>query len=118
VNDYDPYKPHNPKADEKSGEVVLFTGVQHEKTTDEKPKSDVGGVAADQLRSIIERIEFTNENIGNLNDDKKEIFAEAKANGFDTSAIKRVVQLRRMDPDKRAELEAVVDLYEHALGMK
>lgn len=93
-------------------DVLIFTNVAPMDRT-----QAVNGVARDQLRSIIERIERLNEEIKALNDDKKDVFGEAKGNGFNTNAIKRVVQLRAMDPNERAEFETIVDLYMHALGM-
>lgn len=74
-------------------------------------------VAADQLRSIIERIERLDEEIKASNDDKKDVYAEAKANGFDTKVIKRIVALRKQDRDERMEHEAILELYLQALGM-
>lgn len=74
-------------------------------------------VAGEQLRAFVERIERMDEEIKALNDDKKEIFAEAKGIGFDTKAMKIVLKHRRMDRSERFELEAIVELYEAALGM-
>lgn len=72
--------------------------------------------ARDQIKSIIERVERMDEGIKDFNDDKKEIFAEAKANGLDVPALKTVIR-RRRDPDKTAEIDAMIDLYESALGI-
>jgi len=74
-------------------------------------------VAQDQLRAFVERIERIEEEIKALNDDKREIYAEAKGNGFDTKALKIVIKERRQDHNERMELEAVLDLYRSALGM-
>lgn len=74
-------------------------------------------VAAGQLRAIIERIERVNESIQELSDDRKEIFAEAKATGFDAKAIRAIIRIRKMDQAKREEEEAMLDLYLSALGM-
>jgi uncharacterized protein (UPF0335 family) len=74
-------------------------------------------VAADQLRSYVERIERIEEEIAGLNGDKKEIYAEAKGNGFDTKALKKIVALRRKDYAERREEAAILELYMHALGM-
>ncbi|MBO6759299.1 MAG: DUF2312 domain-containing protein [Roseibium sp.] len=79
--------------------------------------TDAGAVTADQLRSFVERIEQLNEEIGSQNDDKKLVYAEAKANGFDVKALKRLVQLRKKPAQERAEEDAVLDLYMAALGM-
>lgn len=76
-----------------------------------------GGVAADQLRSFIERIERLEEEKATLANDIKEVFAEAKMNGFDTPAMRRILKLRKMDHSDRQEQEAILDLYLRALGM-
>lgn len=81
--------------------------------------TDIGhnSVAKDQLRSIIERVERLEEDKKAIGDDIKDVYAEAKGNGFDVKALRRIVVLRKQDPDKRAEQEAVLDTYMHALGM-
>ena len=79
--------------------------------------TEAGGVAAAQLRSIIERIERLEEEKKSLSDDIRDVFAEAKANGFDTKVLRQVIRLRKQDADERQEQEAVLDLYLHALGM-
>jgi uncharacterized protein (UPF0335 family) len=73
--------------------------------------------AKDQLRSIIERIERLEEEKAALSEDIKEVYAEAKGNGFDTKTLRTVVRLRKQDSSERAEQEALLDLYMHALGM-
>lgn len=77
-----------------------------------------GGVAGDQIRSIIERIERLEEEKQALADDIKEVYAEAKANGFDTKILRQVVRIRKQDTAERQEQEALLDLYMHALGMR
>ena len=79
--------------------------------------TDPGGIAADQLRAFVERIERVQEEIDERNSDKRDIYKEAKAMGFDVKILKKVIQLRKKEPHKRAEEEAVLDLYLHALGM-
>lgn len=74
-------------------------------------------VARDQLRAFIERLERVEEEIRTLNDDKKEIYSEAKSTGFDTKIMKRVLAIRRQDRDQRLEEEAILDTYLAALGM-
>jgi uncharacterized protein (UPF0335 family) len=76
-----------------------------------------GGIAQDQLRSIVERIERLEEEKRALGDDIKEVYAEAKANGFDVKTLRQVIRLRKQDTSERAEQEALLDLYLHALGM-
>lgn len=79
--------------------------------------SDVQGVARDQLRAIIERIERLEEEKKTIADDIKEVYAEAKGNGFDTKVLRKVVSIRKLDMNERLEQEAVLDTYLHALGM-
>jgi uncharacterized protein (UPF0335 family) len=79
--------------------------------------SDVGGVAADHLRSFIERIERLEEEKKGIADDIKEVFAEAKGTGFDVKAMRAVLRLRKMDKADYQEQEYMIDLYKHALGM-
>ena len=75
------------------------------------------GVARDQLRAFIERVERLEEEKKTIADDIKEIYAEAKGNGFDTKVLRKVVSIRKQDANERAEQEAILDLYLHALGM-
>lgn len=75
------------------------------------------GVASDQLRTIIERVERLEEDKKAIADDIKDVYAEAKANGFDTKILRKVVSIRKKQPHEREEEEAVLDLYMHALGM-
>ena len=74
-------------------------------------------IAKDQLKSIIERVERLEEDKKAISDDIKDVYSEAKGNGFDVKALRRIVALRKQDPDKRAEQEAILDTYLHALGM-
>lgn len=78
---------------------------------------DVGGIAGDQLRSVIERIERLEEEKVALQADIKEIYAEAKANGFDTKIIRQLIRLRKMEDTDRKEQEELLDLYKRAIGM-
>jgi len=64
-----------------------------------------------QLRSFVERVERLEEEIKALNDDKRDIYAEAKGNGFDTKVLKRVIAERRKDASERDEADAIFDLY-------
>ena len=75
-------------------------------------------VAQDQLRAFIERIERMEEEKRAIADDIKEIYAEAKGNGFDTKVLRQVVRVRKMDRAERMEQEALLDLYLAALGMQ
>lgn len=80
-------------------------------------KAKVGGVAVDQLKSIIGRVEKLEEEKNNITADIREVFAEAKGNGFDTKAIRTIVKLRKMDVAEREEQETILDTYRRALGM-
>lgn len=71
----------------------------------------------ERLLSIIERIEHVDEEISSLKEDRKEIMAEAKGNGFDTKAIAHVVRLRKMDKAKRDEEQTIFAVYESAVGL-
>ncbi len=73
--------------------------------------------AQGQLRAIVERIERLEEEKKALADDIKEVYGEAKANGFDTKTLRKVVMLRKKDRSEREEEEAMLDLYMNALGM-
>ncbi len=79
--------------------------------------ADVGGIAADRLRSFIERIERLEDEKAALAADIREVFAEAKSNGFDTKIMRQVVRLRKMENADREEQEMLLDLYKRALGM-
>ena len=74
-------------------------------------------VARDQLRTIVERIERLEEEKKTIADDIKDVYAEAKANGFDTKTLRTVVRLRKVEAAERQEQEAMLDLYLSALGM-
>jgi uncharacterized protein (UPF0335 family) len=76
------------------------------------------GFAAGQLKSLVERIERLEEEKTALTADIREIYAEAKGNGFDTKIIRQVIRMRRLDKADRQEMEAVLDLYLSALGMR
>ena len=76
-----------------------------------------GSVAAGQLRSLIERIERLEEEKKTIAEDIREVYAEAKGNGFDTKVMRQVIRIRKQDSSERQEEEAIRDLYLHALGM-
>jgi uncharacterized protein (UPF0335 family) len=78
---------------------------------------DIGGIAGDRLKSFIERIERLEEERRALGADLKEVYAEAKGNGFDTKIMRQVIRLRRMDKDDLDEQETLLDVYRRALGM-
>lgn len=74
-------------------------------------------IAASQLKAVIERIERLEEEKREIADQVKDVYAEAKANGFDTATLRKVVALRKKDAEERQEEEAMLDLYLSALGM-
>ena len=80
--------------------------------------SDLGhnSVAASQLQSIIERVERLEEDKSQVAADIKEVYAEAKGNGFDTKTLRKIVALRKKDRDKALEERAILELYANALG--
>ena len=78
---------------------------------------DVGGIAGERLRSLIERIERLEEEKRTLSADIKEVYAEAKGTGFDTKIMRQIIKIRRMDKDDLDEQEALLDVYMRALGM-
>jgi uncharacterized protein (UPF0335 family) len=73
--------------------------------------------AKDQLKAIIERVERLEEEKKAIADDIKDVYAEAKGNGFDVKALRVIVRLRKQDQDERKEHETVLETYMHALGM-
>ena len=79
--------------------------------------TNYGGITGDQLRQFIERIERLEEEKAAIATDIREIFAEAKANGFDVKIMRQVIKLRKMDSNERHEQESLLDVYLHALGM-
>lgn len=79
--------------------------------------TQVGNIPADQLRSIVERIERLEEEKANIASDVRDVYAEAKANGFDAKAVRAVVRLRSLDTHERDEQEYTLDLYKRALGL-
>ena len=79
--------------------------------------ADVGGIAADRLRSLIERIERLEGEKAALAGDIREVYAEAKGSGFDTKIMRQIVRLRKMDKADLQEQETLLDLYKRALGL-
>ena len=77
--------------------------------------SGPGGIAGDRLRSFVERIEHIEEEIKSLNEGKKEVYAKAKGEGFDTKVLREVVRLRKQDRDEREDHESLLDAYMHAI---
>src|SRR5690606_13655429 len=75
------------------------------------------GAAQAQLRSVVERIERLEAEKAAISADIKEVYAEAKGNGFDPKILRKVIRLRKVDPSERDEEQALLDVYMHALGM-
>ena len=76
-----------------------------------------GTVAADQLRLFIERIERLEEEKKGIADDIRDVYAEAKANGYDTKTMRSVGRLRRLETHTRQEMDALLETYRAALGL-
>ena len=79
--------------------------------------TDTGGIAADRLRSFIERIERLEEDRAGLNADIREVLSEAKSAGFDAKTIRQIVRLRKLDPNERQEQEHLLEVYRRAVGI-
>lgn len=79
--------------------------------------TDVGGIAAEQLRSYIERIENLVETKDGVQADIREVFAEAQGTGFEPKIMRQILKLRKMEKEDRQEQEALLDLYRQALGL-
>ena len=79
--------------------------------------ADAGGIAADRLKSFIERIERLEEEKAALAGDIREVYSEAKSTGFETKIMRQVVRLRKLEPQDREEQEQLLDLYKRAIGM-
>ena len=77
--------------------------------------TDTVGIAGDRIRSLVERVEHIEEEIKALNEGKKEIFVEAKGEGFDVKVIKEIIRLRKQNKDERDEQESFLDLYLRAM---
>jgi uncharacterized protein (UPF0335 family) len=80
--------------------------------------AEVGGIAAERLRSFIERIERLEEEKAALAADIREVYAEAKSTGFDVKTMRQVIRLRKLDRDDREAQEHLLDLYKQALGLE
>jgi len=78
----------------------------------------LNSTAQSQLKTIIERIEYVEEELSGLKEDRKSIYEEAKGNGFDVKILRKIIRIRKQDRAKRQEEEAVLDLYLSAIGEK
>ena len=82
-----------------------------------QPDQPATRFAKDQLKAIVERIEKLEEEKKATSDDIRDVYAEAKGNGFDAKIMRKIVRMRKMDVDERREQQDVLDTYLHALGM-
>ena len=83
----------------------------------EKNEARTGGIAADRLRSLVERIERLEEERKALGGDIKDIYSEAKSAGFDVKVLRQLIRVRRQEPAQVEEQETLLDVYRKALGM-
>jgi uncharacterized protein (UPF0335 family) len=83
----------------------------------EKPDAKTGGIAADRLRSLVERIERLEEERKALGSDIKDIYSEAKSAGFDVKVLRQLIRIRKQEPNDVEEQETLLDVYRRALGM-
>lgn len=79
--------------------------------------TEIGGIAVDRLRSLVERIETLNEEKAGIESDIRDIYAEAKSAGFDTKAMREIIKLRKMNAADRDEQELLVETYRKALNI-
>src|SRR3954467_7400208 len=77
--------------------------------------TDVAGIAGDRIRSFVERIEQLDTELQELNEQKKEVLAEAKGEGFDVKVLKEIIRLRKQDQDERDEHETLLEVYMRAM---
>jgi uncharacterized protein (UPF0335 family) len=89
-------------------------GHNSEKATEVRPSTSF---AKDQLKAIIERIERLEEEKKVISDDVRDVYVEAKGNGYDTKALRTIVRMRKQDPNEREEQESILETYMAALGM-
>jgi uncharacterized protein (UPF0335 family) len=83
----------------------------------EAPEAAATRFAKDQLKAFVERIERLEDEKHTISDDIRDVYAESKANGFDVKALRRVIALRKLDAQERAEGELILETYLNALGM-
>ncbi len=79
--------------------------------------AETTGISGERLRLYIERIERLEEEKKALSDDIREIYSEAKGTGFDVKVLRHIIRLRKMDASDRNEMEQVIEVYKHVLGM-
>ncbi|MFG1302151.1 DUF2312 domain-containing protein [Xanthobacter sp. V3C-3] len=94
----------------------MFADTHYESAPDQVSDAPAG-FAKEQLKSFVERVERLEEEKKAIAEDIKDVFSEAKANGFDVAALKEILKRRKADADDLKEHEAIVDIYMQALGM-
>lgn len=114
---YDPYSPKPVKSGVKSAEAAAPLTVEA-LPGDPVRSENSQGLARNHLRAFVERIERLEEDKKTIADDIRQVYGEAKAMGFDTKVLRRVIAMRKQDADDRAEFEAILDTYLSALGMQ
>ena len=95
----------------------MLATVDEDQISEQHEDVAVGGIAADRLRSIIERVERLEEERKALAGDIKDIFTEAKSAGFDVKVIRQIIRMRKQEPSEIEEQETLLDIYRRALGM-
>jgi uncharacterized protein (UPF0335 family) len=95
-----------------------MSNVTELKSTDMDGSEDTGGVAGKRLLSFFERVERLEEEKAALAEDIKEVYAEAKSSGFEVKIMRRIMKLRKMEPEKRQEEDELLSLYMSAIGMR
>jgi uncharacterized protein (UPF0335 family) len=83
----------------------------------EQPEAANTRFAKEQLKAFVERIERLEEEKKTISEDIRDVYAESKANGFDTKALRAVIRLRKQEPQERSEQQMILETYMHALGM-
>lgn len=106
--------------DENGKKKTIFkgTGKQFSEAVDKVTGEGHNVVAGDQLLAIIQRIEGVEEDMAKYAQDRKEIYAEAKGNGFDVKTIRRIIALRKIDKAERDEADYLLSTYMKAIGMQ
>lgn len=107
----------SPRSEHESDEDAL-DNLGNDTPADKEDSPDkVGGIAADRLRSLIERIERLEEERKSLASDIKDIYGEAKSAGFDVKVLRQIIRIRKQEPAEVEEQETLLDVYRRALGM-
>ena len=104
-------------SDTKVVSMAAAAAADSRKRQTDDPDPQVGGIAVDRLRSLIERVERLEEERKALSSDIKDIYSEAKSAGFDVAVLKTLIRIRKKEPAEVEEQETLLDLYKRALGM-